>query len=174
MPNLEAHPADTRTDKESSHLWITPGCFHREMNCKLENIFQWFESPFADIRCFHGLSMASSNQNLAPNDEDSKMETEKEGSGPVQIDLQTQLIRAGEVGSDSERIATKARGPESGTTVSLWKPPRMGHTCNPSPGGAELGGSLGLAVSLEGSGSSRFSERYNMKTIVWRAVMEGT
>lgn len=107
MPNLEAHPTDSRTDKESSHLWITPGCFRREMNCKLENMFQWFESPFADIRRFHGLSMASSNQNLAPNDEDSKTETQKGGSGPVQIDLQTLLIHAGEMAKAVKELPRK-------------------------------------------------------------------
>lgn len=58
--------------------------------------------------------MASSTQNLAPNNEDSKTETQKEGSGPVQIDLQTQLIRAGEVAQ-----AVKAREPEFGTTASM-------------------------------------------------------
>lgn len=51
--------------------------------------------------------MASSNQNLAPNDEDSKTETEKEGSGPVQIDLQTQLIRAGEVAQAVKELPQK-------------------------------------------------------------------
>lgn len=51
--------------------------------------------------------MASSNQNLAPNDEDSRKETEKEGSGPVQIDLQTQLIHAGEVAQAVKELPRK-------------------------------------------------------------------